>query len=262
MKETGKGKRLEDRLLGDEWSDWKPGAKDGGSSDSPKSLFLVFSFLALLFVLIGVWLFWYLALPRFESFGPGFVKLAGTAVISFICLLALWYILQVLSSLLRLKLVPAAVANRLSLRILLGGAVKAASVFGIARDKIGNSFVKFHNDLMYATGTGKGARKILLLLPRCLSAEIRGRIKELGEKYRFVAYTAFGGDEARKAIKDNRPDAVIAVACERDLISGIQDTSPSMPVFGLPNTRPEGPCKNTSINMDELEKIVKYCISK
>jgi len=262
MKETGKGKRLEDRLLGDEWSDWKPGAKAAGSSDSPKSLFLVFSFLVLLFVLIGVWLFWYLALPRLESFGPGFVRLAGAAVTFFACLLALWYASQALSSLLKLKLVPCAVANRYSLRFLLGAAVKASCFFGIARDRISNSFVKLHNDLMYATGSGRNSQRLLVLLPRCLSAEIRGRIKELGEKYRFVAYTAFGGDEARQAIKANRPDAVIAVACERDLISGIQDTSPSMPVFGLPNTRPEGPCKNTSINMDELEKIVKYCISK
>jgi len=132
---------------------------------------------------------------------------------------------------------------------------------GITRDKIGNSFVKFHNDLMYATRTGKNVKKILLILPRCLSAEVRNKIKELSEKYQFVAYTAFGGDEARKAIKDNKPDAVIGVACERDLISGIQDTAPKMPVFGIPNKRPEGPCKNTSIDVKELEKIVRYCLN-
>ena len=86
-------------------------------------------------------------------------------------------------------------------------------------------------------------------------------MKELSEKYQFVAYTAFGGDEARKAVKDHRPDAVIGVACERDLISGIQDTAPKMPVFGIPNKRPEGPCKNTSVDVKELEKIIRYCLN-
>jgi len=262
MKETGKGKRIEDRLLGDEWADWKPGAKAGGSSDAPKSLFLLFSFLVLALLLLGIWLFWYLAFPRFESFGPGFVPAAGAAFIAFGCVLAAWYASQALSAAFRAKLTTSFVAGRLSLRMLLPGAVRIASLFGITKDRIGSSFIKFHNDLMYATGTGKSVKKILILLPRCLSAEIRNKIKELGEKYEFTAYTAFGGDEARKSIKDNRPDAVIGISCERDLISGIQDTAPKMPVFGLANKRPEGPCKNTSVDMGELERIVRYCLSK
>lgn len=261
MKETGQGKKLEDRLLGDEWSDWQPGAKGGSSSDAPKSLFIFFSFLVLLLVLLGVWLFWYLALPRFESFGPGFTGIARAAFKVFVFLLATWYLSQVSSAVFRTKLAPSFFVRRLSLRVLFSGAVRLAGIFGITRDKIGNSFVKFHNDLMYATRTGRNSKKILLLLPRCLSAEIRAKIKELSEKYQFVAYTAFGGDEARKAIKDHRPDAVIGVACERDLISGIQDTAPKMPVFGLPNKRPEGPCKNTSVDVKELEKIVRYCLN-
>lgn len=261
MKETGQGKRLEDRLLGDEWADWQPGSKGGSSSDAPKSLFIFFSFLVLILVLLGVWLFWYLALPRFESFGPGFTGMAGAAFCISASLLAAWYLSQVLSALLKVKLAPSYFVRRISLRVLLSGAVRLAGISGIARDRIGNSFVKFHNDLMYATRTGKSSKKILVLLPRCLSAEVRAKVKELGEKYQFVAYTAFGGDEARKAVKDNNPDAVIGVACERDLISGIQDTAPKMPVFGIPNKRPEGPCKNTSVDIKELEKIVKYCLN-
>ena len=261
MKETGQGKRLEDRLLGDEWADWQPGAKGGSSSDAPKSLFIFFSFLVLLLALLGVWLFWYLALPRFESFGQGFAGVAKAIFLIFAFTLAAWYLLQVSSAAFKVKLAPSFFVKHLSLRILLSSAVRLAGMVGITRDKIGNSFVKFHNDLMYATKTGKNAKKILLLLPRCLSAEVRNKIKELSEKYQFVAYTAFGGDEARKAIKDNKPDAVIGVACERDLISGIQDTAPKMPVFGIPNKRPEGPCKNTSIDVKELEKIVRYCLN-
>jgi len=260
MKETGQGKRLEDRLLGDEWVDWQPGTK-GGSSDAPKSLFILFSFLVLLLILLGVWLFWFLALPRFESFGQTFVGMAKAAFFSFVFALAVWYLLQVFSVVLKVKLVPSFFVKHLSLRIFLSSAVRLAGLFGVTRDRMGNSFVKFHNDLMYASKTGMDAKRILLLLPRCLSAEMRNKIKELSEKYNFIAYTAFGGDEARKAVKENKPDVVIGVACERDLVSGIQDTAPKMPVFGIPNKRPDGPCKNTSIDVKELEKIIRHCLN-
>jgi hypothetical protein len=259
MKETGKGKRLEDRLLGDEWSDWQPGSRSEGMIEAPKALFVFFSFLVLVFVLLGILLLWYLALPRFEGFGPGAVRISEFTLFSLTAVLIVWYLLQVLSSLLKVKLVPAFVTKRFSLRLFLSGAVKFARIFRISRDEIGNSFVKFHNDLMYATRTGRGTKRFLILLPRCLSAETRKGINELGQKYQFKAFTAFGGDEARKIIREERPDAVIGVACERDLVSGIQDTAPKIPVFGLPNKRPEGPCKNTSVDLKELEKIIRYC---
>jgi hypothetical protein len=54
-----------------------------------------------------------------------------------------------------------------------------------------------------------------------------------------------------------RPQAIIAVACERDLVSGLQDVAPKIPVFAIPNKRPEGPCKNTFINIEELEASIK-----
>lgn len=259
MKETGKGKRLEDRLLGDEWSDWQPGSRYEGTIEAPKALFVFFSFLVLIFVLLGIFLFWYLALPRFEGFGPGAVRIAGFTLSFFAAVLIIWYLLQALSSLFSIRLVPAFIAKRFSLRLFLSGAVKFARIFGISRDRIGNSFVKFHNDLMYATRAGRGTKRFLVLLPRCLSAETKKGINELGQKYQFKAFTAFGGDEARKIIREERPYAVIGVACERDLVSGIQDTAPKIPVFGLPNKRPEGPCKNTSVDLKELEKIIKYC---
>lgn len=262
MKETGKGRKLEDRLLGDEWSDWQPGSGYAGAIEAPKALFIFFSFLVLISALLAIALFWYLALPRFEGFGASAVRITESALYLLAALLAAWYFLQVLSCLFGVKLIPSFFVKRLSLRLFLSGAVKLAGVFGISRDRMGNSFVKFHNDLMYATKTGANTKRFLLLLPRCLSTETRKGINDLGEKYQFKAFTAFGGDEARKIIREQRPDAVIGVACERDLISGIQDTAPKIPVFGLPNKRPEGPCKNTSVDLKELEKIIRYCAGR
>ncbi len=259
MKETDKSRKLEDRVLGDEWLDWQPGSEYEGIIDAPRSLFIIFSFVFLLILLLGMFLFWYLATPRLEEFGKGIVRLVSIGLSLFAVCVSLWYILQALSSIFKVRLIPASVVKRFPLRMFFSGAVRLAKVFGISRDVIGNSFVKFHNDLMYATRTGKDAKRFLLLLPRCLSAETRKKINELCNKYQCKAFTAFGGDEARKIIREERPTAVIGVACERDLISGIQDTAPKIPVLGLPNKRPQGPCKNTFVDIEELEEIIKFC---
>ncbi|WP_242864780.1 DUF116 domain-containing protein [Youngiibacter fragilis] len=51
---------------------------------------------------------------------------------------------------------------------------------------------------------------------------------------------------------------IIAVACERDLSSGIQDTYP-LPVYGILNKRPKGPCLDTLVPLKQVEKALEYC---
>jgi hypothetical protein len=52
----------------------------------------------------------------------------------------------------------------------------------------------------------------------------------------------------------------VAVACERDLCSGIQDAYP-IPVYGILNQRPHGPCMNTQVDLDELDRVVHYILN-
>ena len=60
---------------------------------------------------------------------------------------------------------------------------------------------------------------------------------------------------ARQAVKNARPKAIVAVACERDLTSGIQDVFP-LPVLGVLNERPNGPCFNTRADMHKVEEAI------
>ena len=64
-----------------------------------------------------------------------------------------------------------------------------------------------------------------------------------------------GGTIARKAVKMFKPKLILAVACERDLSSGIIDSFP-IPVWGLLNHRTHGPCYNTSVSIDALNEIL------
>ena len=81
-------------------------------------------------------------------------------------------------------------------------------------------------------------------------------LKKLKNKYGCNLAIATGGTIARKKVKEFNPKYIIAVACERDLISGILDIK-SIPVFGLLNERPNGPCINTTVDISKIENQLK-----
>jgi len=121
-----------------------------------------------------------------------------------------------------------------------------------------------------------GTKKILLLLPHCIQindCEIRlthniynckrcGKcgVKDLigvAEEHQLELFIATGGTLARKIILDARPEAIVAVACERDLSSGVVDTYP-LPVLGIPNERPFGPCFNTRVDLEKVKEAIDF----
>ncbi len=59
----------------------------------------------------------------------------------------------------------------------------------------------------------------------------------------------------------NRPRMIIAIACERDLASGIQDTYP-LPVYGVLNDRPNGPCLDTQVSLIDVENALRRFIKE
>jgi hypothetical protein len=134
--------------------------------------------------------------------------------------------------------------------------------------RLNNSFVIQSNDYKI--------NKILLLLPHCIqnsNCDVRltfnvfkckrcglCKIKdliELAENLGITISIATGGTIARKVIKEVKPDAIVAVACERDLSSGIVDTYP-IPVLGILNERPQGPCIDTTVSLEKVEDALKW----
>lgn len=118
--------------------------------------------------------------------------------------------------------------------------------------------------------------KILLLLPHCIQnskCDVRltfdvfkckrcGMCKikdliEISEKNGISISIATGGTIARKVVREIKPDAIVAVACERDLSSGIVDTYP-IPVIGILNERPYGPCIDTTVSLEKVEQAILW----
>jgi hypothetical protein len=142
----------------------------------------------------------------------------------------------------------------------------------IGKDEVRRSFVAINNQLVLAEAKRVPPNKLLLLLPQCLQNHECGeritidiknckscgkcKIKNLlslSKKYDLHIAVATGGTLARKIVYETRPDMIIGVACERDLTSGIQDTYP-IPVFGILNKRPHGPCFDTDVDLEMVEQ--------
>ena len=58
---------------------------------------------------------------------------------------------------------------------------------------------------------------------------------------------------------EKRPKLVLAVACERDLTSGIKDCYP-LPVIGILNDRPFGPCFNTTVDVRKIDDALSQIL--
>jgi len=146
----------------------------------------------------------------------------------------------------------------------------------IPKESIRRSFIEINNRLLISSLRQRiRPDRLLLLLPHCLQqSECQRRIttsidncKECGgcdiddliklaRTYRVHIAVATGGTLARKIVRDHRPELIVAVACERDLTSGIHDTFP-LPVYGILNQRPEGPCWNTRVDIENVEKTLQ-----
>jgi uncharacterized protein len=150
----------------------------------------------------------------------------------------------------------------------------AGSLAGSKKEKYQQFIINLNNKLVRKEKFRPG--NLLLLLPHCLQineCDIRltyniynckrcGRCEikdliQLAEENHLNLFVATGGSLARRVIQETKPDAVIAVACENDLSSGIADTYP-LPILGITNQRPFGPCLNTSVDLSQVKEAILF----
>ena len=149
---------------------------------------------------------------------------------------------------------------------------------GLNKDSIRQSFIAMNNSLVISQRQKVKPDRILVLLPHCIQlfdceikvtgdinkcvqcgrCDIKGLV-EISRKYRIDISVATGGTLARKVIVEKRPKLVLAVACERDLTSGIKDCYP-LPVIGILNDRPYGPCFNTTVDVAKIDTALSQVI--
>lgn len=252
---------IEDRKLGDEWEEWDGDlAHTETNVETGKRVFLGFAILSLLIVVLGVIFVWYLIKPRIQQISHLLSQVLETSVVIFIGLLFIAFILTVLSIITNKNLLIIVRNKKFPITFLTPLILHLGKRFGVSYDRMGNSFIKVSNSLIRTTRRNIANSKILILLPRCLTKPVQNKIVALAKKYECLIFTVPGGSLARRIIAKEKPKAVIGVACERDLVSGIRDVH-QIPVIGITNQRPEGPCKNTVVDFNKIEEAICYFLN-
>jgi hypothetical protein len=232
---------------------------------------LVFTCLILFFV---IFLLWYVPLVGLKNIHPSLPLLfsIGLGVLVFLMLsgglLLVFTILRGKDILLSHKLRGIVAKVLFPFMILMGRLV------GVSKEKVQQSFIELNNHLVRSNNHRTRPNQLLILLPHCIQdfdcqIRITGNIKnckgcgkceikdliEVSNQYQVKIAVATGGTLARRIIVENRPEAIVAVACELDLTSGIQDSYP-IPVIGILNERPNGPCINTKVDIQKVKKAI------
>jgi len=171
-------------------------------------------------------------------------------------LVVLWWLLLAMAYRTRKPILPEGLAERGPFLRLMRLTSRVANRFG-RRDWVENAAVKVYNALALIRSRKVGKGELLLLIPRCLSKETLDGVLNIAGKYGVPVFVATRGQLARRVIRERRPRAVVAVACERDMVSGLHDVAGKVPVLGLTMTLPAGPCKDARLNLGQLEEWVK-----
>jgi len=148
-------------------------------------------------------------------------------------------------------------------------------VLGISKDALWLSFVKSNNQQVLSRRFRLKPEQLLVLLPQCLqgkdcdrrltndigNCQLCGKcdiaaLVKLFAEYGLSASVVPGGTLARSLVETRSPKAIIAIACERELSSGIVDTYP-IPVISVVNERPNGPCIETRVSINAVDRAIR-----
>ena len=250
-----------DRRLGHEWDEW-----DGtplprnGDFDSPPRLFFAWSAAATAVAMALAFGVLWLLRPHLASISPRLVTVATLSVAILAGLAWTWWALLAASYLLKRPLLPERLAERGLYLRLMSWTSRVAARFG-RRDWVENASVKVYNALALIRQRKVSTGELLLLVPRCLSREALDGVLAVAKRYAVPVFVATRGQLARRVIRERRPRAVVAVACERDMVSGLHDVAGKVPVLGLVLKLPSGPCKDTVLDLGQLEEWVKAYVA-
>ncbi|HKZ16600.1 MAG TPA: DUF116 domain-containing protein [Geobacteraceae bacterium] len=218
---------------------------------------------------------WWAEKTGLAGIHPALPGIMGTILAVAAGIIVLGTALLVLTTLLGKDIFLTRLLRGAAIRLLLPAIEFIGKIVGIPRDSIRQSFIAMNNSLVLSQRLSIKPDRLLILLPHCIQlfdcdikvtgdidkcvrcgkCDING-LADIGKKYGIDISVATGGTLARKVIMEKRPKLVIAVACEGDLTSGIKDCYP-LPVLGILNDRPFGPCFNTRVETQKIDDALK-----
>ncbi|MBN1755243.1 DUF116 domain-containing protein [bacterium] len=246
------------------------------NEEANQGLFLWLAWFAVLLLLIVLTLLFYLFYPRLYQIHQYLPVIFGIIEILILIPITGGLLLITISVTSGKDLLYPHGKKQITVRTLFPIVLFLGQFLKISKDRIRSSYVAVNDSIIRVTRNRISADKILMLLPHCLqnhecpwkiTIDIRnchhcgkceiGDLIKMAEHYGVDLRIATGGTIARKVAAELKPTAIIAVACQRDLTSGITDAYP-IPVFGILNKRPNGPCYDTWVSLDKIEEAFEF----
>lgn len=246
-----------DRRLGHEWDEWNgrplPG---GGDFSAPPGTFFRFAALTLAAVGAAAALLLYVLAPRLAGLAPALVT--GLWLALAVCAATgwLWYGLALASFYSGRNLLPERLLERGPYLRVMSLTSLVSRAFG-RRDWVEHAAIDVYNTLAVRRGRRVGKGELLVLIPRCLSKQALDGVLEIAGRYDVPVFVATRGQLARRVIRERRPRAVVAVACERDMMTGLRDVAGRLPVLGLTMQLPNGPCRDAALDLAQMDQWVR-----
>ncbi|KEO85204.1 DUF116 domain-containing protein [Tumebacillus flagellatus] len=251
------------RKLGDTWDGWAGEVEENnGDLETSPWYFLSFATAVLLTLTAIIWTALFLIEPRLAELPVWLSRTITMSVWGVLAAVNFMFALIVATVATGVNFVPFMKGRHIALSTIIPYSVKFGKLFGLSKDRISNSILQVGNRLTVANQGSIERDELLILLPRCLDKQTRDDIKLMTSKYDVDFHICAGGQMARQLLTEKKPKGVIAVACERDLMAGVQDVKAAVPVIAIANKRPEGPCRNTNINMTEMENAIRMYLGK
>jgi hypothetical protein len=246
-----------DRRLGHEWDEWngRPLPK-GGDFSAPPGLFFRYAALTIVVATAAVALLLYLVGPRLAAIWSPLPRVLWIGLGALAGFQALYLSLAAGSYYGGTNLLPERLLERGLYLKLMNYTSFIARAFG-KRDWVEHAAIDIYNTLAVRRRRKVGKGELLVLIPRCLSKQALDGVLEIAGRYEVPVFVATRGQLARRVIRERRPRAVVAVACERDMMTGLRDVAGKLPVLGLTMQLPNGPCRDAGVDLGQMEEWVK-----
>jgi hypothetical protein len=252
----------------------------GGSPDSisyrpAKGIFLGLLAFTSFVVLVVIFLFWYLPSVGLGNIHPSLPYILGGILASIVIVITGGFLLLAVAVFKGRDVFQSYRVRGLLIKFFLPLMVMLGGLIRIPKIRIEQSFIEVNNQLVRSMVKKVRPKRILILLPHCIQfvdckIKITQNIKNcigcrkceiaeligLSDEFGIDLFVSTGGTIARKKVYEKRPDAIVAVACERDLTSGIQDAYP-LPVLAVVNKRPQGYCIGTGVDVCSVRDTIR-----
>lgn len=245
---------------------------------SRKTIFAVLTIASIILIGTVIFLLWLIPAVGLVNIHPLLPKLGFIAVIVLLAMLFLGTGILTYGIISGKEIAFAQRLRGIVMKMLYPIIVMIGGIFKISKEEINGAFADLNNQLVISKQRKMSIDRLLVLLPHCIQydeckVKITGDIHNcaqcgkceiknldaLSKRYNLQISVATGGGLAKKLIKEKRPEAVVAVACEKELAMGLKEIYP-LPVIAIPNERPYGYCINTTVDVAAVEKAILHFI--